>query len=58
MLPLNQELLFAVGGLLGGMLLAAVAAWIRGKQRDEQLGAAKSIAGRITRRGEKRRRFH
>jgi ribonuclease Y len=46
-LPLNQELLFAVGGLLGGMLLAAVAAWIRGKQRHEKLESAKNIAARI-----------
>jgi len=46
-LPLNQELLFAVGGLLGGMLLAAVAAWIRGKQRHEQMESAKNTAARI-----------
>jgi len=44
---LNQELLFAVGGLLGGALLMAVAVWIRGKQRHEQLESAKNIAARI-----------
>ena len=44
---MNQELLFAVGGLLGGMLLAAVAAWIRGKQRHEQMESAKNTAARI-----------
>ena len=47
MLPLNQELLFTVGGLLGGVLLMAVAAWIRGKQRHEQLESAKNTAARI-----------
>jgi len=46
-LPLNQELLFAVGGLIGGALLMAVAAWIRGKQRHEQLESAKNTAARI-----------
>jgi hypothetical protein len=46
-LPLNQELLFAVGGLIGGALLMAVAAWIRGKQRHEQIESAKNTAARI-----------
>ncbi len=46
-MPLNQELLFAVGGLLGGALLMAVAAWIRGKQRREQIESAKNSAARI-----------
>ena len=44
---MNQELLFAVGGLIGGALLMAVAAWIRGKQRHEQLESAKNTAARI-----------
>jgi ribonuclease Y len=46
-LPLNQELLFAVGGLIGGALLMAVAAWIRGKQRHEQIESAKNTVARI-----------
>ena len=44
---MNQELLFAVGGLIGGALLMAVAAWIRGKQRHEQIESAKNTAARI-----------
>jgi ribonuclease Y len=52
-LPLNQELLFAVGGLIGGALLMAVAAWIRGKQRHEQLESAKNTAARIIEEGKK-----
>lgn len=47
MLSLNQEILFVVVGLLGGMVLAAAAAWLRGKQRREQLESAKSAAARI-----------
>jgi ribonuclease Y len=46
-MSLNQELIFGVVGLLGGMLLAAVAAWVRGRQRHEQLESAKNTAARI-----------
>ena len=44
---MNQELLFGVAGLLGGMLLALVVVWIRGKQRREQMESAKNAAARI-----------
>jgi len=44
---LDQELLFGVAGLLGGILLALVVAWIRGRQRRTQVETAKGAAVRI-----------
>jgi ribonuclease Y len=44
---LNEEVLFALGGLFGGVVLAWVFVWIRTKQTQGQLEAAKQSAGRI-----------
>jgi len=46
-LSLNQELLFGAAGLLGGLLLMAAIAWLRGKRRSEQLESAKNASVRI-----------
>jgi ribonucrease Y len=44
---LNEEVLFALAGLFGGVVLAWVFVWIRTKQTQGQLEAAKQSAGRI-----------
>ena len=44
---MDQELLIGVAGLIGGVLLALLVAWIRGRQRRVQVDAAKGAAARI-----------
>jgi ribonucrease Y len=44
---LNEEVLFALAGLFGGVVLAWVFVWIRTKQTQGQLEAAKQSAGKI-----------
>jgi ribonuclease Y len=44
---LNEQVLFGLAGLFGGVLLALVFAWLRSRQQQQQLEAAKQSAERI-----------
>ena len=44
---MDQSVLFGIAGLVGGILLALVAAWVKGKQASMQSEQAKNSAARI-----------
>jgi ribonuclease Y len=44
---LEQELIFGVAGLLGGVFLALIALWVRSRQRRAETELAKNAAARI-----------
>jgi ribonuclease Y len=44
---LNEAVLFGLAGLLGGVILALLFAWVRSKQSQEQLESAKQAAVKI-----------